>query len=93
MQVFDIIIEKTTFTFIRVPYGRGDLWYHISFPREDKRVVFRMCEDENNKWTLFDTKERWIIDLEFQFNNAIDDFESTLVVQQEDVAQEITAAS
>ncbi len=93
MKIFEILIEKTSFTFIRVPYGRGDLWYHISFPCDDKRVTFRMCEDENNNWTIFDTKESWLIDLEPQFNNAINDFESTLLVQHKDIAQEIGAAS
>jgi hypothetical protein len=93
MQIFKIIIEKTPFTFIRVPYGRGDLWYHISFPRDDRRATFRMCEDVNNKWKIFDTTENWITDLELQFNNAINDFESTLLVEQEGIAQEIAAAS
>lgn len=93
MQIFETIIEKISFTFIRVTYGRGDLWYHISFPYDDKRATFRMTEDVNNNWKIFDTKESWIIDLESHFNNAINEFESTLLVEQEGIAQEIAAAS
>jgi hypothetical protein len=93
MQIFDILVKKINFTFIRVPYGKGDLWYHVSFPREGKRVSFRMSEDLNNTWTFFDVKERWILDLQFEFNQAIDKFENSLMLPQEDVVQDIKAAS
>ncbi len=93
MQIFDILLEETIFTFIRVPYGTGDIWYHISFPRDERRATFRMCEDLNNTWTIFDIKERWIIDLQFEFNRAINHFENSLMLQKEDMVQEIKAAS
>ncbi len=93
MQIFDTLIEETIFTFIRVPYGKGDIWYHVSFPRGERRVTFRMCEDLSNTWTIFDIKERWIIDLQFEFNQAINHFENSLNRQKEDMVQEIKAAS
>jgi hypothetical protein len=52
-----------------------------------------MCEDLNNTWTIFDIKERWIIDLQFEFNQAINHFENSLMLQKEDMVQEIKAAS
>lgn len=93
MQIFNLLLQKTTFTFIRVPYGTGDIWYHISFPSDEKRITFRMCENENNNWTIFDTKERWVINLRSEFNRAIDNFENSLLLPQEDMAQPIKAAS
>jgi hypothetical protein len=93
METFDLIIEQITFTFIRVTYGRGDLWYHASFKKEDSVLTFRMSTDENSNWTVFDTSEKSLFDMQFQFSEAIKDFEAELHPTHENIGQKIKVAS
>jgi hypothetical protein len=92
MQTFDFIAGEITFTFIRVPYGKGDVWYHASFKKEEKVITFRMSVDENY-WKIFDTCEKWLFDLQLEFNKAIKNYESNLYAPQENIGQKIKAAS
>jgi Ni,Fe-hydrogenase III large subunit len=79
MKIFDSIINKTTFTFIRVTYGRGDLWYHISYQKDDKVITFRMSKCENSNWNLVDIKDNWLHEFTEDFNAAVNSFETSLL--------------
>jgi hypothetical protein len=79
MKIFDSIINKTTFTFIRVTYGRGDLWYHISYQKDDKVITFRMSKCENSNWNLVDIKDNWLHEFAEDFNAAVNSFETSLL--------------
>jgi hypothetical protein len=79
MKIFDSIINKTTFTFIRVTYGRGDLWYHISYQKDDKVITFRMSKCENSNWNLVDIKDNWLHEFAQDFNAAVNSFETSLL--------------
>jgi hypothetical protein len=78
MQIFETIVNKTAFTFIRVTYGRGDLWYHISYRKDEKVITFRMSKGANYNWRLFDVKENWLNDFGEEFNAVLNSFENSI---------------
>jgi Ni,Fe-hydrogenase III large subunit len=78
MQIFESIINKTNFTFIRVTYGRGDLWYHVSYRKDETVVTFRMRKGEDCNWPLVDVKDNWLHGFQADFNDVINSFESSM---------------
>ena len=76
MQTFDTEIKQTTYYFIRVTYGKGDLWYHVSYEKDDKRFTFRMTKNNSDTWKTFDTQDPLVLDVENLLSNCISDFEA-----------------
>jgi len=85
MQVFDSIINETKFSFIRVPYGKGDLWYHITYPKGEKLVTFRMCKEVSDSWKMHDVKDNWLYNFSTDFNLLLNTFESSLAESNKDL--------
>lgn len=79
MQTFDADIKKVVFSFIRVTYGKGDLWYHISFAKDDKRITFRMTKNNSDTWQIFDKEDFYLNEFEPQLCQSILDFEKDLL--------------
>jgi hypothetical protein len=79
MQTFDTDIENVTFSFVRVTYGKGDLWYHISYSKDDKRITFRINNSSNGTWKVVDTQDPYLLDLESHFDDCIANFEKKLL--------------
>jgi hypothetical protein len=78
MQIFETIINKTTFTFIRVMYGRGDLWYHISYRKDEKVITFRMSKADDYNWNFVDVKDNWLYEFDEDFNAVLNSFEMAM---------------
>lgn len=78
MQTFDTQIKHVTFSFIRVTYGKGDLWYHISYEKDDRRITFRMTTDTTAAWKVIDTKDPFLLEVEDHLDECIKNFENNL---------------
>ena len=78
MQTFDRDIENVTFCFVRVTYGRGDLWYHISYSKNDRRITFRMNNSTPESWRIVDTQDPYLLKLESKLADCIEKFEKKL---------------
>jgi hypothetical protein len=55
--------------------------------------TFRLTIDGNNNWKIFDAFEKWLIDLQTDFNKAIKNFETDLHSPKENIGQPIKVAS
>lgn len=82
MQSFDADIDNIAFSFIRVTYGSGELWYHISYEKDDKRITFRMLNTGNNTWHVYDTNDNVLLQLSDKLSECINDFENKLPAAQ-----------
>jgi hypothetical protein len=78
MQIFETIINETNFTFIRVTYGRGDIWYHVSYRNDERVITLRVSKGEGYNWNLVDVKDNWLYEFNEEFNAVLNSFEMSI---------------